>query len=219
MIAFLTSQQPPPAYYTVYPRAADPTGPAQPPAAGAPANAAAGPSKPKKPDNLISRYHLESRTSGTSVSAPPEAAGGKAVWEDTAEKREASLRERKAQMILAARECAYFPLQCSQVLTAYMILLLDDCWLNRRRRRRRQEGRLEDATSSDYLCIRLSWNLEITVGHTIDTSFTSRTCDALIYDMMVTPNRSRDPDCTPTFHATSRQTNDVPKPPSAPCRI
>jgi len=31
-------------------------------------------------------------------------AGGKAKWEDTAEKREASLRERKAQMVLAARQ-------------------------------------------------------------------------------------------------------------------
>lgn len=33
-----------------------------------------------------------------------EDVGGKAVWEDTAEKREASLKERKAKMILAARE-------------------------------------------------------------------------------------------------------------------
>lgn len=30
--------------------------------------------------------------------------GGKAKWEDSAEKREASLRERKAQMVLAARK-------------------------------------------------------------------------------------------------------------------
>lgn len=30
--------------------------------------------------------------------------GGKAVWEDSAEKREASLKERKAKMILAARQ-------------------------------------------------------------------------------------------------------------------
>ena len=34
--------------------------------------------------------------------------GGKAVWEDSAEKREESLRERKAQMILAARQCVFF---------------------------------------------------------------------------------------------------------------
>lgn len=33
----------------------------------------------------------------------PEDAGGKAAWEATAAAREASLRERKAQMILAAR--------------------------------------------------------------------------------------------------------------------
>ena len=33
-----------------------------------------------------------------------EELGGKAKWEDSPEKREASLRERKAQMILAARQ-------------------------------------------------------------------------------------------------------------------
>lgn len=33
-----------------------------------------------------------------------EEVGGKAIWEDTAEKREASLKERKAKMILAARQ-------------------------------------------------------------------------------------------------------------------
>jgi coupling of ubiquitin conjugation to ER degradation protein 1 len=33
-----------------------------------------------------------------------EQIGGKAVWEDSSEKREASLKERKAQMILAARQ-------------------------------------------------------------------------------------------------------------------
>jgi len=30
--------------------------------------------------------------------------GGKTVWEDSAEKREANLRERKAKMVLAARQ-------------------------------------------------------------------------------------------------------------------
>lgn len=48
-------------------------------------------------------------TSGASVgSLAPEMAGGKAKWEESAEKREASLRERKAQMILAARESVVF---------------------------------------------------------------------------------------------------------------
>lgn len=91
--------QPPPAYYTLYPRANDPT----PPAAVALASTSAAKGKGKA-DNLITRYHLESLTSGTSVGASPEDAGGKAKWEDTPEKREASLRERKAKMILAARE-------------------------------------------------------------------------------------------------------------------
>ncbi|OCH92439.1 hypothetical protein OBBRIDRAFT_726821 [Obba rivulosa] len=98
---------PPPAYYTVYPRAVDPA-----PATGtARAATVAGPSRDKgkgkaKSDNLITRYHLEERlSSATSTAvAKPEEAAGKAVWEDSAEKREASLRERKAQMILAARQ-------------------------------------------------------------------------------------------------------------------
>ena len=101
------SLQPPPAYYTLYPRAPEPTAPAQPAAANG--NATAGPSKAKKQDNLITRYDLEARTSATSLSMDPEEAGRKAIWEDSAEKREASLRERKAQMILAARQCAMIP--------------------------------------------------------------------------------------------------------------
>jgi len=56
-------------------------------------------------ETLISRYGLESRLSGTdSLPSPQQDAGGRAVWEETAERREASLRERKAQMILAARQ-------------------------------------------------------------------------------------------------------------------
>ncbi|KAI0683521.1 hypothetical protein C8Q76DRAFT_762754 [Earliella scabrosa] len=96
---------PPAAYYDIYPRAAQPAAPATPaPTRATPANATAGPSQSKKQENLITRYHLEGRTTATSVSAAPEEAGGKAIWEETAEKREASLRERKARMILAARE-------------------------------------------------------------------------------------------------------------------
>jgi hypothetical protein len=56
-------------------------------------------------DTLISRFGLESRLSATDVAPSLEKdAGGSAMWEDTAERREASLRERKAQMILAARQ-------------------------------------------------------------------------------------------------------------------
>jgi hypothetical protein len=36
-----------------------------------------------------------------------DAAGGKAKWEDSAAKREASLKERKAQMVLAARQYVF----------------------------------------------------------------------------------------------------------------
>lgn len=95
--------QPPPAYYTLYPRAIDSTN-ADPTNRPAPAPSPK-PSKPK-PETLIERYHLEERVTLSSgvASRTPEEAAGRAVWEESAEKREASLRERKAQMILAARQ-------------------------------------------------------------------------------------------------------------------
>ncbi|KAF7795474.1 hypothetical protein EIP86_006635 [Pleurotus ostreatoroseus] len=94
---------PPPAYYTLYPRAVESDTPR-----GAPAAKSAPASKPK--ENLITRYHLEQRIA---VSEPATAATSTAtatatdemhVWQESADKREASLRERKAKMILAARE-------------------------------------------------------------------------------------------------------------------
>lgn len=59
-----------------------------------------------RPPSLIERYRLEKKL----VEEPETAdAGGKAKWEDSAEKREASLKERKAQMVLAARQCVSTP--------------------------------------------------------------------------------------------------------------
>ncbi|KAL5504967.1 hypothetical protein ACEPAH_7630 [Sanghuangporus vaninii] len=56
--------------------------------------------------SLIERYQLKERLSGQGGVAidTPEQAGGKASWEATPERREASLKERKAQMVLAARK-------------------------------------------------------------------------------------------------------------------
>lgn len=102
----LTRPQPPPAYYTLYPRAVD---------SNAATNRPVPPTKPAskpKPETLIARYHLEDRvasSSGIDVRTPEEVAG-RAVWEDSAEKREASLRERKAQMVLAARQFVMLPI-------------------------------------------------------------------------------------------------------------
>jgi len=85
---------PPPAYYTLYPRTTNTPAAA---AVGAPEATLV-----KKPtESLISRYQLEDRKAEL---IREEQVGGKATWEDTAEKREASLRERKAQMVLAARQ-------------------------------------------------------------------------------------------------------------------
>lgn len=101
--------QPPPAYYTLYPRALDSN--AAPNNRPAPAPTPSSATKPK-PETLIARYHLEDRvtsSSGVEVRTPEEVAG-RAVWEDSAEKREASLRERKAQMVLAARQCVRLPI-------------------------------------------------------------------------------------------------------------
>ncbi|OBZ77555.1 Coupling of ubiquitin conjugation to ER degradation protein 1 [Grifola frondosa] len=92
---------PPPAYYTLYPRAVEPT------ASAASASSAYNPVAAKgkaKAENLLTRYNLQGLATGSSIGIAPEDAGGKAIWEESAEKREASLRERKARMILAARE-------------------------------------------------------------------------------------------------------------------
>lgn len=59
--------------------------------------------KKQTTETLISRYQLEDRARKAEAISE-EQVGGKATWEDTAEKREASLRERKAQMVLAARQ-------------------------------------------------------------------------------------------------------------------
>ncbi|KAJ7489414.1 hypothetical protein FB451DRAFT_1224846 [Mycena latifolia] len=92
-------EPPPPAYFTLYPREAN----AEPGARPAPAGAAASTAvKPKQ--TLIDRYNLQERVVQPGPLISEEAIGGKAVWEDSSEKREASLKERKAQMILAARQ-------------------------------------------------------------------------------------------------------------------
>jgi len=102
-------EAPPAAYYRIYPRTVEERvgAGAAPPGAGNGARAnipVAGPSTSKQ-NSLIKRYNLESRLSETEVIPDmPEQAGGKSVWETSAEKREANLRERKAQMILAARK-------------------------------------------------------------------------------------------------------------------
>ncbi|KAF8908105.1 hypothetical protein CPB84DRAFT_1674475 [Gymnopilus junonius] len=93
-------EAPPPAYHTLYPRTPIPAStPAAPGAARTPTSAT-----PKKlKETLISRYGLQDRLQ-TVEAIKEEELGGKAVWEDSAEKREASLKERKARMILAARQ-------------------------------------------------------------------------------------------------------------------
>ncbi|KAI0051568.1 hypothetical protein FA95DRAFT_1485177 [Auriscalpium vulgare] len=87
---------PSPAYFTLYPRTA-----AAPNPAGERPAAAARPAAPAH--TLISRFRLEERVDSVPA-AELEDIGGRATWEDTAEKREASLRERKAKMVLAARQ-------------------------------------------------------------------------------------------------------------------
>ncbi|KAJ7176633.1 hypothetical protein C8R46DRAFT_1076865 [Mycena filopes] len=91
---------PPPAYFTLYPRDANPEPAAARPAQAGGATSTAVKSKP----SLIERYNLQERAAQPGPDISDEQAGGKAVWEDSSEKREASLKERKAQMILAARQ-------------------------------------------------------------------------------------------------------------------
>ncbi|KAG6836384.1 hypothetical protein H0H93_008590 [Arthromyces matolae] len=112
---------PPPAYYTLFPREAAAARPAS-------ANTTTARSTVKKQDTLISRYQLQDRVT-TEEAIEHEQVGGKAVWEDTAEKREASLRERKAQMILAARQTQRVPRRTRALegkLSLYKRLATDD---------------------------------------------------------------------------------------------
>ncbi|KAJ7705357.1 hypothetical protein B0H17DRAFT_920470 [Mycena rosella] len=96
---------PPQAYFTLYPRDAN----AEPGGRPAPAGAATS-SAVKAKQSLIDRYNLQERVVQPGPLISEEEIGGKAVWEDSSEKREASLKERKAQMILAARQYMVFPL-------------------------------------------------------------------------------------------------------------
>lgn len=90
--------QPPPAYFTLYPRETN----AEPAARHAHGGSTSTAVKPKH--SLIDRYNLQARVAQPGPLIVEEQIGGKAVWEDSSEKREASLKERKAQMILAARQ-------------------------------------------------------------------------------------------------------------------
>ncbi|PSR76375.1 hypothetical protein PHLCEN_2v8471 [Hermanssonia centrifuga] len=91
------TQQPPPAYYTIYPRTATPDAPRPGPAANTNQNKSA----PQPKENLISRYRLENRLDSSAASSATE---DPLKWDDSPEKREAGLRERKARMVLAARQ-------------------------------------------------------------------------------------------------------------------
>jgi len=96
---------PPEAYFMLYPRHSGSDVVPRPAGAPTAARTVATATQAQPKETLISRYGLESRLSGADdVPSPQQDAGGRAVWEETAEKREASLRERKAQMILAARQ-------------------------------------------------------------------------------------------------------------------
>ncbi|CAE6523037.1 unnamed protein product [Rhizoctonia solani] len=86
--------RPPPAYFTLYP----PTPAADVTTTDTPTPSTA--SALDKTASLISRYGLENRAKVDSSTEFSD----KAAWEDSAAKREASLKERKAQMILAARQ-------------------------------------------------------------------------------------------------------------------
>jgi hypothetical protein len=95
----LSLSKPPPAYYRIYPQAIINNPPTTVNADAAPAPAPLA-SQPKT--NLISRFHLEERVNDSSQSSSAIEVSRK--WEDDVTKREASLKERKAKMVLAARE-------------------------------------------------------------------------------------------------------------------
>jgi len=88
-------------------------------------------SEKKLAESLISRYSLQERIAkGEDVVVAEDEIGGKAVWEDSAEKREASLRERKAQMILAARQCVFFIYRSDDLHGLMIPSSAGGCWHN-----------------------------------------------------------------------------------------
>ena len=93
--------QPPQAYFTLYPRSDDLNNAQRRP----PQTTASATTSARHP-SLIERYQLAQKIADepSIPDEPPADVGGKAKWEDTPDKREASLRERKAQMVLAARQ-------------------------------------------------------------------------------------------------------------------
>ncbi|KAI9459061.1 hypothetical protein HD554DRAFT_2137671 [Boletus coccyginus] len=99
-------EPPPPAYFTLYPRPDDPSDTQRRPPTTEQNPTSASSATTARHPSLIERYHLAQKITGEpNVDDQPLAdAGGRASWEDTPEKREASLRERKAQMVLAARQ-------------------------------------------------------------------------------------------------------------------
>ncbi|KAI0084958.1 hypothetical protein BDY19DRAFT_968232 [Irpex rosettiformis] len=123
---------PPPAgYYQLYPRAEQPA-PRQPaPQPAAPTNAAASSSQPKV--SLISKYNLQNRVSTDAAGAESStsAVEPEHKWEESAEKREANLRERKARMVLAARQCVFHQ-QPDFYLPINYPTNIGDFWLNKK---------------------------------------------------------------------------------------
>ncbi|KAI9456747.1 hypothetical protein F5148DRAFT_1277098 [Russula earlei] len=96
---------PPEGYFTLYPHISSANAVPRPGTQAGVRPATTGGVQIRPKESLISRFGLESRLPAVdTVPSPEQDTGGRAVWEDTAEKREASLRERKAQMILAARQ-------------------------------------------------------------------------------------------------------------------
>jgi len=75
------------------------------PAVARPAGGARSAQSAPKPTTLISRFHLEDRVQADDPSIDTQPSNSnKAAWAATPEQRQASLAERKAQMILAARK-------------------------------------------------------------------------------------------------------------------
>jgi coupling of ubiquitin conjugation to ER degradation protein 1 len=147
------TSQPPPAYYALFPRDtnvnANPSNNAS-TTAGNPARPTPGarPATPAKQlpskESLIARYQLEERVRSQERVQVEGEGGGKAAWEDSPEKREASLRERKAKMVLSARQCVFLLLCfCVEVRFAHW-----DCWDRRLLEQQQQHQKAPEVSSA-----------------------------------------------------------------------
>jgi hypothetical protein len=132
---------------------------------------------------LISRFRLEERLAGADAEpaaapAEPKPTGHGSTWEDSAAKREASLRERKAQMVLAARQCVIL-LHVRMPQTEHG--RADGCLRSSRRQGRRPLRREWSSRMVFRACIYVHGATELRITRAYDTKAMAQRYDGVTF--------------------------------------